>query len=176
MLSRAVGSWASKLNSLVESESKRGHIIVIGVGHPLKADDYVGSLIAKDLRKIVTASGKVEIVDAEHSPENFVKIIERRKPSLVLFIDSLEAELPPGSIKLVDVNTTAYPFFSSHGIPLKLIAQSISSETRVVLLGIQPKCHDIAGTLSTEVRLARSEVVRELSWIIRSATNEHTAS
>ncbi len=158
--------WSGKLAKLVKEEFSRGDIILVGVGHPLRADDYVGSLVAKDLaRRPGTRSG-VTIIDAENSPENILHILWKTKPRLVVVVDSVEAGLSPGSIILVDLDQTTYPYFSTHNIPMKLLLEAAPGINRTVLLGIQPASHEVGEPLSHEVEDARSMVVRELRGLI----------
>jgi hydrogenase maturation protease len=93
-------AWCSRLTELLSQETDRRSIVVIGLGHPLKGDDYVGSLIAKDLRKRIKSSAVVLIVDAEGSPENVINVLNDNNPGLVVLIDAVEAGLEPGSISL----------------------------------------------------------------------------
>jgi hydrogenase 3 maturation protease len=141
--------------------------VVIGLGHPLKGDDYVGSLVAKDLRKRIKSSAGVVIVDAEDSPENVINVLNDNNPGLVVLIDAVEAGLEPGSVTLRDLSETTYPFFGSHSLPLKVLLQMGPAIPKTVLLGIQPSSYQIGGPLSREVAQAEAEIVMELGSLLQ---------
>ena len=162
--------WTVRLSKTIREGFQMGKIVVIGIGNPLKSDDYVGSLIAKDLSSENGSSQKVTIVDAENSPENTLHFLQNK--SLALFVDSLDTGRDPGSISLVDLNETAYPFFGSHNIPLRIIIESGPDAPRTFLLGIQPGNLDFGEMLSREVQEARGVIVRELSGIVRALGDE----
>jgi hydrogenase 3 maturation protease len=157
--------WRSRLTKLLARETGGRSVVVIGLGHPLKGDDYVGSLIAKDLRKRIRNTPGVVIVDAEDSPENVLRVLNQEKPRLVVLIDSVEAGLEPGSVTLMDLSDTTYPYFGSHNMPLKVLLEMSPEILKTVLLGVQPSSYGIGGPLSTEVAHAEAEIVIELGSI-----------
>jgi hydrogenase 3 maturation protease len=158
-------TWRSRLTELLTRETGERNVVVIGLGHPLKGDDYVGSLIAKDLRKRIRKRPGIVIVDAEDSPENVLKVLNEEKPQLVVLIDSVEAGLEPGSVTLMDLSDTTYPYFGSHSMPLKVLFEMSPEILKTVLLGVQPSSYEIGGPLSTEVAHAEAEIVMELGSI-----------
>ncbi len=141
--------------------------MVIGLGHPLKGDDYVGSLVAKDLKKRIKNSSDILIVDAEDSPENVISVLNDNNPGLVVLIDAVEAGLEPGSVTLMDLSETTYPFFGSHSMPLKVLLQMGPEIPKTVLLGIQPSSYEIGEPLSREVAQAEAEIVMELGSLLQ---------
>lgn len=160
--------WCRRLTELVMKENLKGGIVVVGVGHPLKGDDYVGSLVAKDLKRKIKAGPRIRIVDAEDSPENILSVLQDMKPSVVILVDSLEAGLEPGSIALTDLSETTYPFFGTHSMPLKVLLQATPEITKTVLVGIQPASYGIGEPLSKPVAAAEAEIVVELGNILES--------
>lgn len=167
-------SWARKME-LVLQRHESGGIVFLGIGHPLRSDDYVGSLIAKDLAGKDCSRGRVRIVDAENSPENVLGSISD-KASVLVIIDSVDAALPPGSIRFVDVNETTYRFFTSHNIPLAQMLQTGPEAPKALLLGIQPGTLGVGGRLSREVQNARATIVRELCRILKGLGDEPIGS
>ncbi len=142
-------------------------VVVIGLGHPLKGDDYVGSLIAKDLRKRIKNSPDLVIVDAEDSPENVINVLNDTRPRLVVLIDSVQAGLEPGSITLMDLTDTTYPFFGTHSLPLRVLLEMAPEIPKTVLLGVQPVSYEIGEPLSKEVSQAEAEIVMELGSLLQ---------
>lgn len=164
--------WPRNVERLVREGYNQGDVVVVGIGHPLKSDDYVGSLIAKDLLRKSCDRDTVMIVDAENSPENILYAIWNKKTSILLLIDSVDAGLPLGSIRLVELSETSYPFFTGHNIPLRLMLQPGPEAPRAVLLGVQPGSLGVGGVLSREVEEARATIVRELCRIFRGLGDE----
>jgi hydrogenase 3 maturation protease len=165
-LTTKVSLWPQELAKLLAAGYVTGPVVIVGLGHPLRSDDYVGSLIAKDLAKKTKDHGRVKVVDAENSPENVYHMVLRNEPGLIMFIDSVDVGLEPGSIILADLNETSYPFFTTHNLPLKMLMQSGPEAPRVVLLGIQPRTLEVGGPVSEEVEQARSIVIQELVRIV----------
>ena len=58
----------------------------------------------------------------------------------------------PGETKLLPVDETQYPFFTTHGIPLKVLAEQLLMGCQVWVLAIQPKETEFGEALSPEVR------------------------
>jgi Ni,Fe-hydrogenase maturation factor len=58
----------------------------------------------------------------------------------------------PGATKLIPVVETTFPFFTTHGVPLKLLAEQILAKSDVSILAIQPKNTDFGEELSEEIR------------------------
>ena len=141
--------------------------MVIGLGHPLKGDDYVGSLVAKDLKKRIKSSTGVVIIDAENSPENVISVVNQNSPGLVVLIDAVEAGLEPGSVTLMDLSDTTYPFFGSHSMPLKVLLQMGPEIPKTILLGVQPSSYEIGEPLSREVAQAEADIVMELGSLLQ---------
>ena len=139
----------------------------------MRGDDYAGSLIAKDLLRKTKPGGTVTVIDAENFPENILRVLWNTKPRLVVIVDSIEAGLSPGSITLVDLDQTTYPYFSTHNIPMKVLFEAAPEIRRTVLLGIQPGSHEIGESLSEEVAIARTTIVREVRKIVAEARREN---
>ncbi len=158
--------WPQRLAALVESCQDRA--VIIGIGHPLKSDDYVGSLVAKDLVKDPGTSKNIMIIDAENSPENVLHLLWKKQSKLVIIIDSLETGLSPGTIILADLDNTTYPYFSTHNIPVRVLFETAPESHRIVILGVQPGSREFGEPLSREVENARRVVVRELRSLMTS--------
>ncbi|MEM4704300.1 MAG: hypothetical protein QXJ02_04455, partial [Candidatus Bathyarchaeia archaeon] len=62
-------------------------VILVGVGNPIRTDDFVGVKIARSLKSRL-ASGKVKIIEAEAMPEDHLQEIIDYKPTHVLIIDA----------------------------------------------------------------------------------------
>lgn len=127
----------------------------------------MGSLVAKDLKKRIKSSTGVVIIDAENSPENVISVVNQNSPGLVVLIDAVEAGLEPGSVTLMDLSETTYPFFGSHSMPLKVLLQMGPEIPKTILLGVQPSSYEIGEPLSREVAQAEADIVMELGSLLQ---------
>ncbi len=163
--------WESHIKELLTAASPTFKVALVGVGHPLRGDDYVGSYIMKG---IIKASGKtpsksVHLVDAEDKVERAITKLSRIGLKQVTFIDACEMGARPGETKLLPVDETIYPFFSTHGIPLKVLAEQLLMECKVWVLAIQPKETEFGEVLSPELRDTANRISK---FIVSSLAKE----
>ena len=76
-------------------------LVVMGIGNPLRGDDFVGVEVARRLRKLVSRESVI-IFECETVPENFLGKVEEAKPSHVLLVDAAAIGLEAGGVKLAD--------------------------------------------------------------------------
>ena len=163
-----VTSWQEILTHLLKSTSPSNPTVLVGVGHPLRGDDYAGSLIAKELKKTTNYSRKgLYIFDAEDDVEGVISKLRKLHPKRIVFVDACEMKMRPGEVRLLSIDDTSYPFFTTHGIPLKLLAQQLLPETEAWLLAIQPESFGLIG-LSTEMK----ETIKSVIEFIASSLKE----
>jgi len=141
---------------------------LVGVGHPLRGDDYVGSLIVKNLTGYFDDQlpDGVYLFDAEEDVEAVIGKLAEVAPRHVIFIDACEMKLRPGETQLLPIAETSYPFFTTHGIPLKVIADQLLPMSAAWVLAIQPKHTEFIEELSAEVREASASISRFLIEIL----------
>jgi hydrogenase maturation protease len=153
-------NWQVQLRELLSSCSSEARLAIVGVGHPMRADDYVGSYAVKAVMEATDGAlpEGVCLFDAEDSVEALVGTLAKLGLKYVIFIDACEMGLRAGEASLLSVEETSYPFFTTHGIPLKVLAERLLSESKVWVLAIQPKETEFGGALSREVRLAASSI------------------
>ena len=146
-------AWQPQLKKIVESSSSTRKIALVGMGHPLRSDDYVGSYIVKKViaRAKSRHSDRILLFDGEDNVENLITRIAQLEPEHVIFIDACETKEEPGETKLISVTQTSYPFFTTHGVPLKLLAQQLLPKSSVWILAIQPASTDFGEQLSKEI-------------------------
>ena len=105
--------------SLAEWFSDAGHVVLAGIGNPIRSDDYVGLRIAEVLRGKLPK--RVLLLEAETVPENYLQDIEEFAPSHVLLIDAAFLGLNPGEASLINADQiTGYSAVSTHLLPLRL--------------------------------------------------------
>jgi hydrogenase 3 maturation protease len=127
-------------------------VALVGVGNPLRSDDYVGSYVVKT---IIRAGGThfrdVYLIDAENNVESLITKIQSISAAHVIFVDACQMGLEPGSVNLLAVEDTSYPFFTTHGIPLKLLAERLLSGSKVWVLAVEPNRTDFGEGLTREI-------------------------
>ncbi len=143
--------WKKALGHLLSTAGSDSSVAVVGVGHPLRGDDYVGSFIVKAVMN-ECRSNCVHFLDAEEGVETVISKIVELRPKHVVFIDACEMNARPGEAALVPVAQTDYPFFTTHGIPLKLLAKQFLPRCQVWVLAVQPEQMEFNDRLSPRVR------------------------
>lgn len=142
------------------SSSPTKKVVMVGMGHPLRSDDFAGSYLVKKL--IVQAKHKlpkdVYLFDGEDNVEALITKIADLEPEHVIIADACEMKAEPGETQLISVTQTTYPFFTTHDVPLKLLAEQLLPKSQVWILAIQPKQTDFGEDLSPEIRAAADSV------------------
>ena len=142
---------------------------MVGMGHPLCSDDFAGSYVVKKIS--VQAKHKlpegVYLVDGEDNVEALITRIADVEAENVVFVDACEMKTEPGETRLISVTETSYPFFTTHGVPLKLLADQLLTKSQVWILAIQPKRTDFGEHLSPEIRDAAEVVSNFLVTILK---------
>lgn len=110
------------------------------------------------------------------APENLTGEILRFEPSHILLVDAADLGLKPGTVKLIDPETIGGASFSTHALPLKILAdylrQSLPCPARnasrsnvgrhIIILGIQPKQSEFDSAPSREIKQAARRLAREI--------------
>lgn len=138
-------------------------LTVVGIGNPLRMDDYVGMKIVEDLKGRL--SERVLLIESETVPESFLQQIIDFKPTHVLLIDAAVIGEKPGTVKLVECSDL--PEFSpasSHALPLRIFCQCLQENLNVaiLLLLIEPRNTDFGEGISSEVVSAEKRIQRAL--------------
>lgn len=129
----------------------------------MRSDDYVGSLIVKDLSKIGRINPRVKLLDLENSAEAMPSTIGSNG---LIVVDAVEMRQPPGTIRLIELTDTTYPFYATHNLPMKLILQQATGELQAKLLGVEPLNVEFGSRLSGPVQSARNKIVQHLGPLI----------
>ena len=141
--------------SLAEWFSGAGNIVLVGIGNPIRTDDYIGLRIAEDLKGKLPK--RILLLEAEGVPENYLQDIEEFAPSHVLLIDLAFLGLNPGEANLINADQImGYSAVSTHLLPLRLFCDYVKEATgaKIALLLIEPKNMEFGEGLTTEVKAA----------------------
>ena len=153
--------WQSRLREMLCSSSPSARVAVVGVGHPMKGDDYVGSFIIKSLMRQIRTD-KVILFDAEDGVEWVISRLGRSNLRVLIIIDACEMNARSGDVALVPLAATNYPFFRRQGIPLKLLTSKLLPKVEAWFLAVQ---RDRLG-LNKELSQPVSSAARLISGVI----------
>lgn len=128
-------------------------IAILGIGSELRGDDAAGILAAKQIRCFLVRNPKVRIFIGATAPENLTCEIKKYKPTHLIIIDSAELHKKPGTIALLDPNKIGGVTFSTHNLPVKVMADYLikSIDCKIIIIGIQPKSLEFGSSVSKEV-------------------------
>lgn len=140
------------LESLKLDENKR--TVIIGIGSELRGDDYAGLKVIDEMRAMGLDAENLLLIQAGNMPEKFTSSVKEFDPDNVLLIDSVEADMEPGSVSLVDPSDIVTDSVSSHKLPLSKLMNYLEEETeaRIDLVGIQVKDLEVGSGLSEQVK------------------------
>ena len=149
-------------------ENARGRTVVLGVGHALRADDAVGSVVAQSLRP----RHPDRVFDGGQAPENFLGPIRRAAPDVVVIVDAADFGASPGEVRVASADDVLGEMTATHAAPLSMLMKLLSQETGadVRLVAVQSKSTALGGTMCAEVAEAARRVASELEGLLEEGS------
>jgi hydrogenase 3 maturation protease len=141
-----------ELEELLSDEKKK--ILFAGIGNLLKSDDGAGVYISRKIRN----SGTITSISVEVSIENYIGKINRLAPDILILIDCVEMNSPPGTCKLLPVEKVSDLTFNTHNISLSRLRDFF--EMPVYILGIQPEKVDFGEKISYIVKNVADKIIQ----------------
>ncbi|MCD6495863.1 MAG: hydrogenase maturation peptidase HycI [Candidatus Aenigmarchaeota archaeon] len=139
--------------------------MLMGIGSEINGDDAAGVMVAKRFRKAGWKS-----VNCETVPENFVPVVRRERPQVLVIVDASDMGLEAGEIRLIPKNRLNSETDSTHSMSLRFLADELEKHAgRILFIGIQPKVMNICGEVSHEV----SKAVEKLLDMLQKADFSH---
>jgi hydrogenase 3 maturation protease len=138
-------------------------VVVVGIGNPIRSDDFVGVKVVQDLQG--KTSRNVYLIESETVPESFTQEILDFNATHVLLIDASILGLKPGESDLVDPSQLNHsPAFSTHVLPLRIFCEYIAKagKAKIGLVLIEPKKTDFGEGLTPEVDDAAKTITNVL--------------
>ena len=137
-------------------------IVVVGVGNRMRSDDAIGLVLLDALRDVL-----FHLIDAGTTPEEYLSIIKRLDPEVIIFLDALERGFPPGTICIVEKGDILPHHENSHYLSLNILLEYLIMETGadVFIIGIQYGTISFGSGLSPEVEegvLICAKIMREV--------------
>lgn len=133
----------AKTNHLANNASLP-RLAIVGIGNELNGDDAAGVLAIRHLHRSLPVLNNVLLVEGSVAPENFTSVIRKFSPDWVWLLDAAEMGVEPGTVRLVDWQTSGGVTAISHGLPPTLFARFLKAElgVSIFLFGIQPAVVD----------------------------------
>jgi len=128
-------------------------VVIVGIGNPLRKDDFVGVEIVRNLQN--KGSQSVYLIECETVPESFIEPIIDFKPTHILIIDAAMLNLTSGSSKLIEPDQMVkHPTVSTHVLPLRIFCEYLvkTTDAKIALLVIQPKDTSFGEGLTSKLR------------------------
>lgn len=125
--------------------------LILGIGNRMRGDDAAGPAPAEEC-----AARGLDAIDCGAVPENFLGLVERARPPVVLLADAADFGGRPGEIAVFTPRALAAGRIGTHGMPLDLLAGHIAARcgARVAVLAFQPRDLRFASAMSAEVSAA----------------------
>lgn len=137
--------------------------VVFTVGAVLRGDDAAGPMLAKMMEDRPIEGW--DVIDGGQMPEDFLSVIRRRQPDVLLLVDAAQMDLEPGSISVLDEDDVISDFmFTTHSLPITFLLSELKGCCgTVVFLGIQPAQMDFFGPLTPAVADAVDRIYDSLA-------------
>ncbi|MGZ7044598.1 MAG: hydrogenase maturation peptidase HycI [Methanobacterium sp.] len=144
-------------------------IAILGIGNEIKGDDGLGPFIAKKLSIIFHDNEDIAVFDGGTVPENYTGAIREINPTHIILVDAVEMGKEPGFIRVVCKEEIANYNISTHAMPISFLIKFMETTigSNIILIGIQPKSMELAGSISKDVKNSIEEVINTLINLIR---------
>jgi hydrogenase 3 maturation protease len=136
---------------------KDAKILFVGIGNVLKKDDGVGVYITRKIKKTATVS----VLTVEISIENYIGKINSMDPDILILIDCVDFQSPPGTTKLLPLSQIQDLTYNTHNISLKRFTEFFKMP--VFILGIQPEKVDFGENISYLVRKVADKIINQIN-------------
>lgn len=134
-----------------------GNVLLVGIGNSLKADDGIGPDICARLKEFIPDN----VIDAGSVPENYIQVIIKKTPKVILFIDAITFGASPGTIRLFEPTELSTGGVTTHTVSLRMLSEMISKciPAKIYIIGIQPKSTTTGDAMSREVLSAKKKLL-----------------
>ena len=155
---------------LKDKLNKAQRIGLLGVGSEFRGDDVAGVLVAKSLAAKIK-NRKFKVFLGETAPENLTGEIKKFKPTHLLIIDAADIGRKAGSVTMLCAKDIAGATFSTHRLPLKMLAEyfRLTSDCAIFIIAIQPKSIKVSDKVCDEVKVAAKKIKQSLNLLIKEA-------
>lgn len=154
---------APALTTALSPRHREGRTVLLGVGSELRSDDAAGIRVAERVEALGLPG--LRALAGGPSPENLTGQIRELSPSRLIIVDAADMGLPPGTIRLLNPDEIEGMSFSTHTLPLSVVADYLRKETgcSLLIMGIQPRSLEFDGAMSPEIAAAVEEAVQAIA-------------
>ncbi|RKZ22014.1 hydrogenase 3 maturation endopeptidase HyCI [bacterium] len=141
----------------------KGKTVVVGIGNPLREDDYIGCYIAENLKDTVVS------FNVEVNPEVFIDDIVNENPDTIIIFDAADFGGRPGEVRLIEEGNIDRFTLSSHTIPISFFIHLLKMKTSadIYIIGIQPESTGYREGLSGIVRKTGVDILKRIKKSIK---------
>jgi hydrogenase 3 maturation protease len=140
-----------ELEYILSDEKKT--VLFAGIGNVLKSDDGAGVYISQ---KIIN-SPNITSLSVEMSIENYIGKINQLAPDILILIDCMEMNSPPGTFRFMQAELVSDLTFNTHNISLGRLKEFFNMPS--FILGIQPEKIDFGEKLSYIVKKVSDNLI-----------------
>ena len=142
--------------------------MILGIGNPLRGDDFLGSLIARELEELFPENNDIKVLDGGTVPENFTRLVKKENPSQIILIDAARMGKPAGYIKIIKKEEISQYNLSTHAMPLSFLIRYLehSTEADILLIGIQPQETEMVEAVTDDVKRSIEYLIKLLQRLL----------
>lgn len=162
-------------NFLLDQSHPVEKLVIMTIGNILLSDDGVGPMIYEELSSSGLDHPSILLLNAELNPENYFKTIFDFNPSHLIIIDSIEANLHPGTIlffKNKHIEDKLFSQGSTHMISLNKINSYLlqnHKNLKILNIGIQVKSTEF-GLQSLDFNVYETAIILK-DYLLKILTN-----
>lgn len=144
-----------ELDKLLAGKNRK--ILFAGIGNVLKSDDGAGVYISSRIR----GNDKIIPLTVETGIENYIGKINSLNPDILVLIDCVEMKLPPGSVKILNINQIQDLTFNTHNISFSRLPDFFKMP--VYILAIQPENILFGENISYIVKDISDKIINQIN-------------
>lgn len=170
-------SWNVELHRILRNLSAHNpktRVALVGIGSELFGDDAIGIALVRKLRSRIPMHDRICLLETGPSPENYLSVLRKFSPHLVILIDAAQLGCTPGEIRLIPAELIDGITWSTHTYPLSLLAEYLASQLncQIFFLGIQPSQSIFQQGISKCLEITLRENADEITKILLSPSHD----
>lgn len=127
-----------ELSNLLQNKPR---LVILGIGENRMGDDGAGQYIAFHLDEMIK-NPAIKIINGGISPDHRLDELTHHDPDILLVVDAIQMDLPPGNIAFLEEQRMRnYLPISTHTLPLPVYLDRVKiavPKIRIYLIGICP--------------------------------------
>ena len=141
-------------------------IVLIGLGNPLRSDQWIGCYATRLLEKEIEADNVKFLVAGTKFKQ--IEEVAKFDPTNIFILTSFDLKKKPGEIKIIDPRRVQDLLSEEYEPSLASCIKKLKQRTRAIIriIGIQPKQIDYGKELSDEVKHSIPKIKKELKEFI----------